>query len=269
MSQREAFYRAICQHPHEDTPRLVFADHLEESGEPERAEFCRVQCELESWGCTFRQTFTQPGWKHNCGTDENGYWLCQPRRSRERELFAAHRLEWFERNVFLDRLSNISLGPYLTVARGFPSHWYGTWEAWVGGACERCQGLGRFDITGKRCTKCKGSGRIPGACHRAWKPSWKMECGMCQGRKVISVYERGEYGPNRFQEDCGLCLGDGRVPMPMPSDALPIVDVTPTTYPTFDPPIVGEGYPPQEVVDQLVKERLAILYPDVTFHLPG
>ena len=36
----------------DDTPRLVYADWLDENGQPERAEFIRVQCELaraEPW----------------------------------------------------------------------------------------------------------------------------------------------------------------------------------------------------------------------------
>lgn len=46
MSERTAFLEAIHADPTEDTSRLVFADFLEENGEPERAEFIRVQVEL-------------------------------------------------------------------------------------------------------------------------------------------------------------------------------------------------------------------------------
>jgi uncharacterized protein (TIGR02996 family) len=46
MSDEKALLAAIWEHPHEDTPRLVFADWLQEHGQPERAEFIRVQCEL-------------------------------------------------------------------------------------------------------------------------------------------------------------------------------------------------------------------------------
>lgn len=46
MTEREALLRAICDNPDDDTPRLVFADWLDEHGEPERAEFIRVQIEL-------------------------------------------------------------------------------------------------------------------------------------------------------------------------------------------------------------------------------
>src|SRR5262245_45901678 len=46
MTDRDAFIRAICSAPEDDTVRLVFADWLEEHGEEERAEFIRVQIEL-------------------------------------------------------------------------------------------------------------------------------------------------------------------------------------------------------------------------------
>jgi uncharacterized protein (TIGR02996 family) len=45
-SDGEALLRAICEQPWEDTPRLVYADCLEENGDPLRAEFIRVQCAL-------------------------------------------------------------------------------------------------------------------------------------------------------------------------------------------------------------------------------
>jgi uncharacterized protein (TIGR02996 family) len=45
MNEREALLRAVCEHPDEDTPRLVFADWLQENDDEARAEFIRVQCE--------------------------------------------------------------------------------------------------------------------------------------------------------------------------------------------------------------------------------
>jgi uncharacterized protein (TIGR02996 family) len=42
MSERDAFLRAICADPDDDTARLVFADWLQEHGEPEHAEFIRL-----------------------------------------------------------------------------------------------------------------------------------------------------------------------------------------------------------------------------------
>jgi uncharacterized protein (TIGR02996 family) len=46
MSHDRAFLEEIRAHPHDDAPRLIYADWLEEHGQPERADFIRVQCEL-------------------------------------------------------------------------------------------------------------------------------------------------------------------------------------------------------------------------------
>ncbi|MDY3552787.1 TIGR02996 domain-containing protein [Gemmata sp. JC717] len=43
MNDRDALMAAIAAHPDEDTPRLVFADWLDENADPERAEFIRAQ----------------------------------------------------------------------------------------------------------------------------------------------------------------------------------------------------------------------------------
>src|SRR4051812_31952597 len=42
----EGFLREICEHPDDDAPRLIYADWLDENGQPDRAEFIRVQIEL-------------------------------------------------------------------------------------------------------------------------------------------------------------------------------------------------------------------------------
>jgi len=46
MSNGTALLDAIRAAPDDDAPRLVYADWLDEHGQPERAEFIRVQCEL-------------------------------------------------------------------------------------------------------------------------------------------------------------------------------------------------------------------------------
>jgi uncharacterized protein (TIGR02996 family) len=77
MTAAEAFHRAIVETPEDDTPRLVFADWLEEQGDPAsmaRAEFIRVQFALR-----------------DLPADD-------PRRlqmeERERDLRAAHEQTW-------------------------------------------------------------------------------------------------------------------------------------------------------------------------------
>jgi uncharacterized protein (TIGR02996 family) len=43
MSDEAAFLAAIIANPDDDTPRLVYADWLDENGDPDRAEFIRLQ----------------------------------------------------------------------------------------------------------------------------------------------------------------------------------------------------------------------------------
>jgi len=44
MFEQDAFLRAVCENPDDDAPRLVYADWLEEHGDP-RGEFIRLSCE--------------------------------------------------------------------------------------------------------------------------------------------------------------------------------------------------------------------------------
>src|SRR5262245_47923625 len=44
MSDESRFIVAMAADPDDDTPRLVFADWLDEHGQHDRAEFIRLQC---------------------------------------------------------------------------------------------------------------------------------------------------------------------------------------------------------------------------------
>jgi uncharacterized protein (TIGR02996 family) len=46
MSTESGLLHAIREKPEEDTPRLIYADWLDENEQPERAEFIRLQCRL-------------------------------------------------------------------------------------------------------------------------------------------------------------------------------------------------------------------------------
>jgi uncharacterized protein (TIGR02996 family) len=50
MTHEEAFLQDILEHPEDDTPRLIYADWLDDHGDPGRAEFIRVQIELTRLG---------------------------------------------------------------------------------------------------------------------------------------------------------------------------------------------------------------------------
>lgn len=57
MSDRDALLHAIAARPEEDTPRLMYADWLEENGEPERADFVRTQVLIAQPGRTREEQF--------------------------------------------------------------------------------------------------------------------------------------------------------------------------------------------------------------------
>ena len=50
MTDQDALLRAIVRHPEDDTPRLVYADWLQEHDRDDEAEFLRVQCRLAAAG---------------------------------------------------------------------------------------------------------------------------------------------------------------------------------------------------------------------------
>lgn len=72
-SAHEDFVQEIASRPDDDTPRLVYADWLEDQGDLQ-GEFIRVQCELA-------QPSNEPD-------------RTAELRHRQRELLAAHRAEW-------------------------------------------------------------------------------------------------------------------------------------------------------------------------------
>jgi uncharacterized protein (TIGR02996 family) len=49
MSDQDALLAAIRQAPDDDAPRLVYADWLDEHGDPDQAEFIRVQVEIDPY----------------------------------------------------------------------------------------------------------------------------------------------------------------------------------------------------------------------------
>jgi uncharacterized protein (TIGR02996 family) len=86
----EAFLADIIAHPADDAPRLIYADWLEENGQPERAEFIRVQCRLLD---------AQP-WPPMSLED------MERLQKRERELLKANHQSWGDLPiVFVPRLS--------------------------------------------------------------------------------------------------------------------------------------------------------------------
>jgi uncharacterized protein (TIGR02996 family) len=70
MSDEAALLAAIIADPDDDTPRVVYADWLQENGDPDRAEFIRLQCRR---------------WRGDWAPDLVG---------REQRLLARNRMKW-------------------------------------------------------------------------------------------------------------------------------------------------------------------------------
>ena len=91
----EAFYAAIRATPDDDLPRLVFADWLDENGQPERAEYIRLACAIS----------------HEREGEQRRQWQLQAD-----ELFKQNRERWFGQ---LPKLLSPSFTPSLKYDRGF------------------------------------------------------------------------------------------------------------------------------------------------------
>jgi uncharacterized protein (TIGR02996 family) len=94
----QALLAAVLARPDDDTPRLVYADWLEEQGDGTRAEFIRLQVELQV----------------RCG-DESPPTLQTPRDlglyARSRELFNAHAHEWVEHFAWVNKDGSVTAHP--------------------------------------------------------------------------------------------------------------------------------------------------------------
>lgn len=110
MSDRAAFVSAIAASPDDDLPRLVFADWLDENGDPARAEFIRLQITAHRESEQFPPI------------------IDQQTLTRIRELFLANYREWL-RPVY-EPLGQ----PLPTFDRppGEPRTWLGRRLRWVG-----------------------------------------------------------------------------------------------------------------------------------------
>ena len=178
-----SFMRAIIERPDCDLPRLAFADWLEENGEPDRAEFCRVQIELAE----LERIHVQPAIRKLVYCPGKGCETCQrvpSLRERERELLtAANTMVWggcpalwaaglkvstYTLNYWDDATDRDALG--MRFERGFVSEVRARLAVLVGGECERCDSGG--NDTGAvtpwgqpisiRCQDCHGTGRTIG-----------------------------------------------------------------------------------------------------------
>ena len=115
---RKAFLADIIENIDDDTPRLVFADWLEENGDSARAEFIRLQCKEAT-----KENWVLPlGIWHRRGSDT----------PRGTELLAEHGDEWMKE---APKWATKQFGFY----RGFVSQVSTTGRYWQNGAAALCR----------------------------------------------------------------------------------------------------------------------------------
>jgi len=122
LTEGDALLADIARHPDDDALRLIYADWCQDHGQPERAEFIRVQLE--------RRATPEPA-PHACRQGDDDHSECQAcaplvrLRGRERELLSDHAHVWF-RDAF----------PWLP-DRPAEAHFAQWWSWLAGGFVER------------------------------------------------------------------------------------------------------------------------------------
>jgi uncharacterized protein (TIGR02996 family) len=153
------FLRAILDKPDDDGPRLVYADHLDETGRSERAEFIRVQCALENHDdpSGLHPDFGRLAGREARLVEFGGAWL----------TCGIGEMDDFTWNgtggdgVTINTSSDVSL----LWRRGFVSEVRAPLAALVGGPCPFCEfdrRQGHGDDLVAECRHCSATGRTPG-----------------------------------------------------------------------------------------------------------
>jgi uncharacterized protein (TIGR02996 family) len=177
---RAGFLAAIIAEPEDDSLRLIFADWIEDHGEPERAEFVRVQLEL-----------ARIGHMHPLADDEDRRIISRAKklRRREQELSRQHHL-----GIHFFACEEIHW------SRGFVSRVRLTCADWVGEQCARC--ANDFDKANHyRCILCHGAGRV----NASGPPSGTL---LPHSLQAVSA----GHGSNRHQSLCRPQSRRGRLP---------------------------------------------------------
>jgi len=261
MTDRDALLRSILESPHEDAPRLIFADWLEDHGEAARAEFIRVQVELarSKHEPTCRGDIHVSGGlgiRCNCRVSEL--------HRRERELFTHDAIfDWFpmptdrtgttcrrKRNEIAfvqfesaglrDREGRHAPATEQTyhVSRGFVSSIHCSWYDFL----RRHESLVWSPKQTMECPECGGSGSRDSGGTNPFGIAVDIACG-CDGGRIPRPFTRSVRcrtcqgrGSDRHHGvevpcGCNACSGRGTVEQPLAETAQPITDVILTTTP--------------------------------------
>jgi uncharacterized protein (TIGR02996 family) len=243
-----AFVTAIVAAPADDTPRLVFADWLDEHDRPERAEFVRAQCELAKMPEPELKTvmlYDDPhasypgGVCYACRKAEPRWCEYHTLQRRATELLDARRGEWFPlggvrpwsnaKDDVVWATGGGHAGTFYAggeVSRGFVSHLTCSAADWL---------------------------RYADALH--WHPSQTDQCPRC----VTGVWHKIPLPP----VPCPDCV-KGRVPRPCPPTAQPIEAVTLTEMGVTGYSVRAWG----GIVQRADLTFTSARWPGVTFRLP-
>lgn len=105
MTPEETFLQDIIAHPEDDTPRLIFADWLEEREDP-RGQLIRLQCEMA----------TSPKWTDDYFDlwDQEYFLMARHQGAWREELPSHYGIAWgdFHRG-FVDSISSYGIEPFL------------------------------------------------------------------------------------------------------------------------------------------------------------
>ena len=157
MSDGEAIMGGILADPSDDVARLAYADWCEDSGQPERAEFIRVQLRLGEHGRAMaRAEETGAAWVKGMLL----FSARQPLLGRERKLILENWLDWTPRlSLVPDRHFEVILSakwafggtPAVEFRRGFVGRVVCTLDAWLehGPAIVRAHPVTRVELGGK------------------------------------------------------------------------------------------------------------------------
>lgn len=254
MTEREALWAAVLAAPDDDTPRLVYADRLEEDGERERAEFVRLQCELHATNPAVRELVEA------CPTrvwEAAEYARTKYLLARTTALLEAHAAAWLapapaphEPGVFGRDQYGWAVAPgqmrigdsYVPVdfRRGFVDRVICRPQVWP---------------------------RIAPAAY--WHPDQRValpRCATCHG---LEEDERGRWKDKHghdFWVRCGTCKGKTHGPRPFVPTAHPITEVVLTDVPG---PATGWNAAHGVLSGDPKTGYRSDAWPGVTFRLPG
>lgn len=172
----EGLLRAIVRDPDDDTPRLIYADWLQENDNPESAEFIRTQIQLARGcgKCRPDRTIATRGPYDPKGADfdDNGYYDPCPEcgegcdlEKRESELLDWNGDLWLRdaglQHPVLTAGGDLATGYF---SRGFIYKIVLPLRAFCGGKCARCDG-GEVAVNmrtpPRKCNICLGVGEFP------------------------------------------------------------------------------------------------------------